>query len=215
MKKAVLLVSAVIIVLVLMLVLGLFGFTNHSLADVSRADQTGTFDEGDLIELAQTVGGSDEVPPTFGVPNAPDSPNAEPTRRVYFAPQDNDANATVVMLYNTTPITHTVTLKGYDLNGNVGININIAVGPSDLIHLVSDALAASPPPSWANSLITNFTDFTTYATLDIPQGIKVDGYVLFNPGSGTVDPRADQGAIILRFSADPLTLFMPGINHSP
>jgi hypothetical protein len=39
--------------------------------------------------------------------------------------------------------------------------------------------------------------------------------VLFNPGTGTVDPRLDQGAIPLRFSTDPATLFLPAVQKGP
>jgi hypothetical protein len=80
-----------------------------------------------------------------------------------------------------------------------------------VVHLLSDSVAAAPPPSFANSVVTNFTDFTTYATLDVPPGVRFDGYLIFNPGTGTVDPRADQGAIPLRFSADPLTVLLPAV----
>jgi hypothetical protein len=41
--------------------------------------------------------------------------------------------------------------------------------------------------------------------------VKAEGYVLFNPG--TVDSRKDQGAIPLRFSTDPETLFLPTVNR--
>jgi hypothetical protein len=81
------------------------------------------------------------------------------------------------------------------------------------VHLLSDAAAAAPPPSFANSVVTNFTDFTTYATLDVPAGVKIDGYVVFNPGIGVVDPRLDQGGIPLRFSIDPYAVFMPTISR--
>jgi hypothetical protein len=74
-------------------------------------------------------------------------------------------------------------------------------------------VAASPPPSFANSIVTNFTDFTTYATLEVPQGVKVDGYLVFNPGTGTVDPRLDQGAIPLRFSIDPYAVMLPAVSR--
>lgn len=76
---------------------------------------------------------------------------------------------------------------------------------------------SAPPPSWATPapIITNFTDFTYYASQALPKGVKVEGYTLFNPGTGVVDPRKDQGAVPLRFSTDPATLFMPTVQKSP
>jgi hypothetical protein len=134
---------------------------------------------------------------------------------VYFVPQDNDANATVLLLYNTDTVTRTVTISGYNESGALGGSLNINVGPKRLVRAVSDSVAASPPPSWATVALVNFTDFTFLASMAVPQGVKVDGYVIFNPGTGTVDPRANQGAIPLRFSTDPLNEFLPTVNRSP
>ena len=129
----------------------------------------------------------------------------------YFVTTDNDATATVVYLYNTENITQTVALRGFSYNGVVVYSLNITIGPTSFLRLSSDSIASAPPPSWATPapIITNFTDFTYFASLSLPKGVKAEGYVLFNPGTGTVDPRKDQGAIPLRFSTDPATLFAP------
>ena len=71
-----------------------------------------------------------------------------------------------------------------------------------------DALDAAPPTSWANSVLTSFADSTTYACLAVPQRIKMGGYVVFNNAAGTINSRADQGAIPLRCSTDPITVFL-------
>jgi hypothetical protein len=42
-------------------------------------------------------------------------------------------------------------------------------------------------------------------------GLHAEGAVVFNPTTSTIDPRADQGAIPLRFSSDPPTIFLPTI----
>jgi hypothetical protein len=199
MKKLVLVQSAVMAALISVLILVAF----NSATDV-----------GATVAYAQ--GSGDEVPPSghsTDRPTAPAVPETVPTTLVYFNPQDNDANATVIVLPNSANVTQTVVVRGYAANsGPFGV-WNVAVGPYGLVHLVSDSLAASPPPSWANSVVTNFTDFTTYATLEVPQGVKIDGYLVFNPGTGTVDPRLDQGSIPLRFSTDPLTVFLPSVNR--
>jgi hypothetical protein len=136
---------------------------------------------------------------------------------VYFVPTDNDATATVLFLYNTEPVTHTVALRGFSYNGVLVYSLNITVKPNSFLRLASDSIVSAPPPSWATPapVITNFTDFTYLASLSLPQGVKVEGYVLFNPGTGVVDPRQDQGAIPLRFSTDPATLFLPTIQNNP
>ena len=93
---------------------------------------------------------------------------------------------------------------------------NINIGAASFLRLISDSVAAAPPPSWATPapITTNFTDFTYFASLSLPQGVKAEGYVLFNPGTGTVDPRKDQGAIPLRFSTDPASLFLPTVQNN-
>ena len=132
---------------------------------------------------------------------------------VYFVTADSDATATVVYLYNTDSVAHVVALRGYNYNGTLGYSLNINVDAGSFLRLSSDSIAAAPPPSWATPapIITNFTDFTYFASLSLPKGVRAEGYILFNPGTGTVDPRADQGAIPIRFSSDPASLFLPAV----
>jgi hypothetical protein len=167
----------------------------------------------------QSAAGSDEIPPAgLDLSAAPPSLNALPTpipgeTLVYFPTTDSDATATVLYLYNTDSVLHTVALRGYSYNGVLGYSLNINVPATSFIRLSSDSIAAAPPPSWATPapIITNFTDFTYFASLSLPKGVKVEGFMLYNPGTGTVDPRADQGAVPLRFSTDPLSIFMPDV----
>ena len=130
---------------------------------------------------------------------------------VYFVPTDNDATATVLYLYNTDTVAHIVALRGFSYNGVLVYSLNINVGASSFLRLASDSIASAPPPSWATPapIITNFTDFTYFASLSLPKGVKVEGYTLYNPGTGVVDPRSDQGAVPLRFSSDPASVFLP------
>lgn len=163
----------------------------------------------------------DELPPA-GLVRAADTIDALPTpvpgnTEVYFAPSDNDATATVLYLYNTDTVTRTVPLRGFSYNGVLVYSLNITIGPASFLRMASDSIVSSPPPSWATPapVITNFTDFTYFAMLSLPKGVKAEGYVLFNPGTGVVDPRLDQGAVPLRFSTDPATLFLPDVQTSP
>lgn len=136
---------------------------------------------------------------------------------VYFVPTDNDATATVLYLYNTDTVAHIVALRGFSYNGVLVYSLNINVEATSFLRLASDSIAAAPPPSWATPapIITNFTDFTYFASLSLPKGVKAEGYTLFNPGTGVVDPRADQGATPLRFSADPASVFLPVTQKNP
>lgn len=163
----------------------------------------------------------DEVePPTLNI--SPQSAEVLPTpvpgdTLVYFIPTDNDATATVLYLYNTDSVAHTVPLRGFSYNGTLVYSLNINIAATSFLRLASDSIAAAPPPSWATPapVITNFTDFTYFASLSLPKGVKVEGYTLYNPGTGVVDPRLDQGAVPLRFSTDPATLFLPSVLNQP
>ena len=133
-----------------------------------------------------------------------------------FFPSDNDATATVIYIANTDSVAHTVPLRGYNFNGTLVYSLNIALPALNMRRLASDSIVAAAPPSWVgpsggntggvDPIITNFTDFTYLASFALPPGVVVDGYVLFNPGTGVVDPRADQGAIPLRFMTAPIRL---------
>jgi hypothetical protein len=174
-----------------------------------------------LTSTPSSDAGSDEVPPA-NLNTGPDSIGALPTpipgdTLLYFVPTDNDATATVLFLYNTDTVTHTVPLRGFSYNGVLVYSLNVSVRPTSFLRLLSDSIVSSPPPSWATPapIITNFTDFTYFASLSLPPGVKAEGYVVFNPGTGVVDPRQDQGAIPLRFSTDPAALFLPTIQENP
>ncbi|MBK8989221.1 MAG: hypothetical protein IPM39_24685 [Chloroflexi bacterium] len=163
--------------------------------------------------------GSDEAPQHDDGPDAgaiPFSPNSFPgTQPVYFSPSDNDGTATVVIVYNTTAVTQTAYIQGLNSSGSLTVNSEIPLNPYERKFLISDSLAAGPPPSWQNNLLTNFTDFSTVGVLFVPAGVYFDGFIVFNFGADTIDPRADQGGIPLHFSTDPLTVLLPVISNVP
>ncbi|MEJ2305852.1 MAG: hypothetical protein P8Y14_30390 [Anaerolineales bacterium] len=178
-----------------------------------------TSDEGAAQPGFPSFSGDEATPAPLEA--APQSPGVLPTpipgeALVYFVPTDNDATATVLFLYNTDTVAHTVALRGFSYNGVLVYSLNINVAATSFLRLASDSIVSAPPPSWATPapVITNFTDFTYFASLSLPKGVKVEGYTLFNPGTGVVDPH-DQGAIPLRFSTDPATLFLPTVQNSP
>jgi hypothetical protein len=224
------LITAVLLIVGMMLSLNFFWLApaQNLLAASSSTNQVaGAPAAAGLADVSGPIGTppadlpSDELPP----PNLDikiDSISALPTpipgdTLLYFVPTDSDATATVIYLYNTEAITRTVPLRGFSYNGILVYSLNIAINPNSFLRLSSDSIASAPPPSWATPapIITNFTDFTYFASLSLPKGVKAEGYVLFNPGTGVVDPRQDQGGIPLRFSTDPATLFLPTITGSP
>jgi hypothetical protein len=214
MKKNKLLFSGLTIGTILILCFLLIASIRNGLAEAS------VINPSDVVktETPSYIDESDEILPANlnGVIAAPDAlPTPIPGETlVYFSTADSDATATVMYLYNTDSVAHTVALRGYSYNGILGYSLNINVPESSLLRLSSDSIVAAPPPSWATPapIITNFTDFTYFASLSLPHGVRVEGYYLFNPGTGTVDPRLDQGAIPIRFSTDPATLFMPSVS---
>jgi hypothetical protein len=228
MKKNRLFFAALIIVIVLTFGFLLMTLSHNSLAAVSTTNrldgQPGIAALSNSSSLAQTPSsglGSDELPPTnliTGVNSVSALPTPIPGEtQVYFVPTDNDASATVLFLSNTDTVTHTVALRGFSYNGVLVYSLNIKIVANSFLRLASDSIVSAPPPSWATPapVITNFTDFTYFASLSLPKGVKVEGFTIFNPGTGVVDPRKDQGAVPLRFSTDPATLFLPSTQINP
>jgi hypothetical protein len=218
------------LIVVMILLVGMFWTSLHlnSLIAVSDGGYPSTEQDaaghsaGDSMTLASSSDpGSDEVPPEVlaaGGDTADVLPTSVPGNTMqYFIPTDNDASATVLYLYNTSTVTQTVPLRGFSYNGVVVYSLNISIKPTSFLRLSSDSIAAAPPPSWATPapIITNFTDFTYFASVDLPSGVKVEGYTLFNPGTGVVDPRADQGSVRLRFSTDLASLLSTAGEGSP
>jgi hypothetical protein len=182
--------------------------TLNQLADVATQTPTPTTGEDELVPPQPIEGG--QLPHNLPTPVPGET-------LLYFVPSDNDATATVLYLYNTDTVAHIVALRGFSYNGVLVYSLNINVNAGSFLRLASDSIAAAPPPSWATPapIITNFTDFTYFGSLSLPHGVKAEGYVLFNPGTGVVDPRQDQGAIPLRFSTDPATVLLPTVGNNP
>ncbi len=226
MKKLVLVQSAVITVLVMVLVFVSFG--------AARGWRTGVAQAGGAtlaLPPAQVTtpvvpqatptlpGWRDDLPPA-GIDLKQAAPSVLPTPApgetlVYFLPTDSPATGTVLNLYNTDSVTHTVVFRGYYYTGVQIYSLSFNIPAYGFQRLASDSIIASPPGSWATPIpyITSFGDSVYYASLSLPNGVKVDGYTLFNPGTGLIDPNADQGAIPLRFSTDPYTVMLPAVSR--
>jgi hypothetical protein len=166
--------------------------------------------------------GSDEDPRELRAAEPAPEPQPEPQPRatlptggdgaqpVYFVPQDQDANGTVIFLYNTRTDDVTVPLRGFNYDGSMIYALNIDLPAGGFRRLVSDSVVSAPPPSWATNppghpevtqvIVTNFTDFVYYARFLLPAGVHVDGFIEYNPGTGVIDPRAEKARVPLHFS---------------
>jgi hypothetical protein len=102
-------------------------------------------DEGSLQPALQFASGDETMPAAFSA--GPKAPSALPTpipgeNLVYFVPTDNDTTATVLYLYNTDPVTHTVALRGFNYDGAMVYAQNITVKATSFLRLISDSVAA-------------------------------------------------------------------------
>jgi hypothetical protein len=204
MRKFALMITGISFGVILTLAFLWTGFTNVAQAQLENATPQGTItsDEG-VVQSNPSSAGDDESMPG-ALTNGSQSPDILPTpipgeTLLYFIPTD------------------IVALRGFSYNGVLVYSLNINVGATSFLRLASDSIVSAPPPSWATPapIITNFTDFTYFASVSLPPGVKVEGYVLFNPGTGVVDPRQDQGAIPLVFSPDPASLGLPISSPTP
>jgi hypothetical protein len=208
MRKVSLITMGVCLGIILTLALLWRGLAREAQAQSGNATPQGspmTSDEGAAQSGLPFAAGDETMPAALS--SGPLSPSVLPTpipgeTLIYFVPTDNDASATVIYLYNTDTVAHIVALRGFSYNGVLVYSLNINVGATSFLRLASDSIVSAPPPSWATPapIITNFTDFTYFASLSLPKGVKAEGYTLFNPGTGVADPRADQGAVPLRFN---------------
>jgi hypothetical protein len=169
--------------------------------------------ENSIPALGQ-AGSDDESTPPTPLNYSPSSITATNSNltTVYFAPTDNNSTATYINLYNTSPVTDTVVLQAFNKDGGLLFNANINVGAYDLVRVISDGLPTYPPTSWQNNVFLNLTDFSTFAKMQLPAGVKAEVFMVFNP-TGEIDPRADQGTTPIRLSSDPLSIFLPSIQR--
>ena len=134
-----------------------------------------------------------------------------PTATIYFTPQDENTSTTVLFLYNTDPLTATVGLQTYYLNGSLTISTTVAVPPDGLVRVCADTVS-TVSASWQNTVLVNMTTFSAYAKVTLPAKVKMDGYVAWDT-TGTYDPLTATQTLPLRFSTDPPTILLPLINR--
>lgn len=133
------------------------------------------------------------------------------TATVYFTPQDENTSTTILFLYNTGNVAANVSLKAYRLDGSEYISTAILVPAGGLVRIAGDDVETTSA-SWQDVVVVNFTTFSAYAKMELPAGVKAEGYVVWN-GGNTYDPLQSVPTLPLRFSGDPLTVFIPSLTN--
>ncbi len=154
-----------------------------------------------------------DVPPQVVIPDkyrpartrAPGAA-ANANSEVYFTPQDENTSTTVLFLYNTSSITATVGIETFRLSGSTYISTSVSIPANNLVRICGDSVATIG--TWTDPILINFTTSSTYARMTLPAGVKAEGYVAWN-GGATYDPLQAVPTLPLRFSTDPLTIFLP------
>lgn len=147
-----------------------------------------------------------QIPEQFR-PGLTTATNVDMGTAVYFTPQDENTSTTVLFLYNTSNVTATVGIETFQLNGSQFIDTDVAVPPGQLVRICGDTVSTISA-SWQDTILINLTTSSTYARMTLPEGVKADGYVVWN-GSSTYDPLQEVPTLPLRLSTDPLTVFLP------
>ena len=142
------------------------------------------------------------IPEKYQAPNAASAAPIKGTP-VYFTPQDENTSTTVLFLYNTNSVDKTVALQSFYLDGSKTIDTTILVPANGLVRICSDSVS-TVSASWQNFILVNFTTFSAYAKLILPKGVKVEGYIAYDP-SGVYDPLASTPMLPLRFSVGTAT----------
>jgi len=77
----------------------------------------------------------------------------------------------------------------------------------ELVRICADSVNSTTE---SRSNFVNFTASSAYAEMDLPLGVKADGFVVWNGGTSW-DPEAENETLPLRFSTDPATVFLPSV----
>jgi hypothetical protein len=188
--------------------------TSWTLAQGSDSGGTGTDVGGGLAGSDSSPEGPPEVviPDKYQVPAGTESgTSANGSTLVYFTPQDENTSTTVLFLYNTGTTDANVAIQTFQLSGSLYINTSVAVPAGELVRICGDTVS-SVSATWQDVVLVNFTTFSTYGTLELPDGVKAEAYVVWNNGS-TYDPLQLAYTLPIRFSTDPATVFLPAVQR--
>jgi hypothetical protein len=136
-----------------------------------------------------------------------DAPSAT-SEIVYFTPQDNTANVTVISLYSTSGNDENVSLETFRLDGSTLVTETVMVPAGEMVRIVSDELVDPAPGDWGQAIYIQFFNTSAFARLALPEGIKADAYIAWT-GTLDYDPTQALATFGLRFSKDPASVYLP------
>jgi hypothetical protein len=117
---------------------------------------------------------------------------------LWFVPQDTPYTATVLILDNTNTWSVAVKISVYETSGAGIGTYTISLDPGKQVRVCSDQ-PVSLEGCWSGTLYANFTGTAARALLDLPAGVLVDGYVVWNGLGDTFNPGAAVPTLPLRF----------------
>jgi hypothetical protein len=203
MKKPVHILSLAVVIALLAVVLCTGAFAQGG----GRSDSTASVSQAGSD--SQPIGPAEIVIPEKYQAHGAVPTNAQGSAVIWFTPQDEDTSTTVIFLYNTGNATATVSLTTYQLDGTVEIDTSIAVPAHGLVRICGDEVS-TVSSTWQDTLWVNFRTSSTYARMELPAGVKAEAYVVWNDGT-TYDPLQVAPALPIRFSAEPLAVFLPAV----
>ncbi len=125
-----------------------------------------------------------------------DSPN----EIVCFVPRDLGTNATVLLLCNTTNNEVSVLITTIDVFGRTYPQATgeFIIPAHGYIRACSDPVNTTAI-AWQDAILVDFGTLSSYTMLELPPGVGVDGYVVWNDGP-EYDPAVPAHTLPLRFS---------------
>jgi len=109
----------------------------------------------------------------------------------YFYPQDGTTTATVLLMTNVGNQGVQVKLYGYGANV---IEATVTLLPGDVTFICTDRVTAQTGWEWLDLGTSVF-----FGEVQLPPGVVIDGYIVWNGIGDTYDPGASQPRLPLRF----------------
>lgn len=117
---------------------------------------------------------------------------------LYFTPQDNMRNTTVLFLYNTSNTYKVSSLYTFRLDGSLWLDYTFGLPSGEMWRICGD-LVDTNIETWQGYAYVPFGNSSAHAMLVLPHGVKVEGYIAWNGGT-TYDPHDAVPTLPIRFS---------------
>ena len=188
MRKYRLFIAGAIVISALALSLGSWASNQGS------ANSDDNIDPGGVLEL--TFSKEYQTLESGGVANLDVTNDAVET--LYFTPQDNMRNTTVLFLYNTSNTYKVASLMTFRLDGSPYIDATFGLPPGEMWRICGDLVDTNIETWWGYAYLS-FGNPSAHAMLTLPPGMKVEGYIAWNGGT-TYDPQDAVPTLPIRFS---------------